>query len=178
MNAGEGPDDLGAVQVDRDAHRRAAVGNSTLLLQALGASAPQDGLYVSGEESPQQVKLRAQRLGLAGSAMRFLAEIRIENILAAAERERPAVMVIDSIQTVFTEALQSAPGSVAQVRECAAQLVRYAKKHGSAVLLVGHVTKEGTLAGPRVLEHMVDAVLYFETLPHAASSEKSFWNRQ
>jgi DNA repair protein RadA/Sms len=139
------------------------VGKSTLLLQTLvGLSAQTRCLYVTGEESPQQVSLRARRLGLHGEGLMLLAETAVERILAAAARERPAVMVIDSIQTLFTELLQSAPGSVAQVRETAAQLVRFAKQSGTALFLVGHVTKEGALAGPRVLEHMVDTVLYFE----------------
>ncbi len=139
------------------------IGKSTLLLQCMAAlSARQPVLYVTGEESTQQVSMRAQRLGLSVAALRLLTETNVERILASAERERPRVLVIDSIQTVYTEALQSAPGSVAQVRESAAQLVRYAKHTGTALFLVGHVTKEGTLAGPRVLEHMVDTVLYFE----------------
>jgi DNA repair protein RadA/Sms len=139
------------------------IGKSTLLLQAcehLGAKGPV--LYVSGEESNQQIGLRARRLGLAGAGIRLVAETRVEPILAQAERERPRVMVVDSIQTLYTDLLQSAPGSVSQVRETAAQLVRFAKGSDMAVFLVGHVTKEGALAGPRVLEHMVDTVLYFE----------------
>jgi DNA repair protein RadA/Sms len=142
------------------------IGKSTLLLQALaevGRRTPV--LYVSGEESADQIALRAQRLGIPGEQLRLLTENQTETILAAMEAEQPQVVVIDSIQTVFTEILQSAPGSVAQVRESAAQLVRYAKGRGSALFLVGHVTKEGTLAGPRVLEHMVDTVLYFEGDP-------------
>ena len=142
------------------------IGKSTLLLQALAAVAGRNAvpaLYVTGEESPQQVKLRADRLGLAASGLRLLADIEVDRILAAAARERPRVMVIDSVQTVYTDQLPSAPGSVSQVRESAARLVRFAKQTGTAVLLVGHVTKEGTLAGPRVLEHMVDTVLYFES---------------
>jgi DNA repair protein RadA/Sms len=119
-------------------------------------------LYVSGEESPQQISLRAQRLELSRENLRLLPETCVERILASAARERPRVMVIDSIQTIFTERLQSAPGAVAQVRESAAQLVRFAKDSGTALFLVGHVTKEGAIAGPRVLEHMVDTVLYFE----------------
>ncbi len=139
------------------------IGKSTLLLQTLVAMAAQaSALYITGEESPQQVSLRAHRLGLSTSNLKMLAETRIENILAVAQKEKPQVMVIDSIQTVYTDLIQSAPGAVAQVRESAAQLVRYAKQTGTALFLVGHVTKEGTLAGPRVLEHMVDAVLYFE----------------
>jgi len=139
------------------------IGKSTLLLQTLVAMATQDAvLYITGEESPQQVSLRAHRLGLSTADLKMLAETRIENILAVAQKEKPQVMVIDSIQTVYTDLIQSAPGAVAQVRESAAQLVRYAKQTGTALFLVGHVTKEGTLAGPRVLEHMVDTVLYFE----------------
>jgi DNA repair protein RadA/Sms len=139
------------------------IGKSTLLIQALSALGGQTRtLYVSGEESIEQISLRARRLGLNLKALRTLTENQMEVILAAATAERPQVMVIDSIQTVFTELLTSAPGAVAQVRECAAQLVRYAKQTNTTVWLVGHVTKEGTLAGPRVLEHMVDTVLYFE----------------
>ena len=142
------------------------IGKSTLLLQGLAElSARAPVLYVSGEESADQIALRAQRLGIPGERLRLLTENQVETILAAMEAEKPQVVVIDSIQTIFTEILQSAPGSVAQVRESAAQLVRYAKGHGNALFLVGHVTKEGTLAGPRVLEHMVDTVLYFEGDP-------------
>jgi DNA repair protein RadA/Sms len=142
------------------------IGKSTLLLQALVELATRNRtLYVSGEESPQQISMRAQRLNLARDQLRLLPEINVERILAIAETEQPQAMVIDSIQTVFTERLQSAPGSVAQVRESAAQLVRYAKASGAALFLVGHVTKEGAIAGPRVLEHMVDTVLYFEGDP-------------
>jgi len=139
------------------------VGKSTLLLQTLATlSASLPALYVTGEESLEQVSLRASRMHLPAGNLRLLAETQVEPILIHAAQERPRVMVIDSIQTVYTEFLQSAPGSVAQVRESAAQLVRYAKQAGTALFLVGHVTKEGTLAGPRVLEHMVDTVLYFE----------------
>jgi DNA repair protein RadA/Sms len=139
------------------------IGKSTLLLQASAAlAAEQPVLYVSGEESPQQIGLRARRLGLSGGGIRLLAETCVEQILAHAEQERPRVMVVDSIQTLYTETLQSAPGSVSQVRESAAQLVRFAKQRDTVVFLVGHVTKDGALAGPRVLEHMVDTVLYFE----------------
>lgn len=142
------------------------IGKSTLLVQALvgvTARAGASGLYVTGEESPQQVRLRAERLGLAAAGLRLLAETEVDRTLAAAARERPRVVVVDSVQTAYTEQLPSAPGSVGQVRECAARLVRFAKQTGTTVLLVGHVTKEGTLAGPRVLEHMVDTVLYFES---------------
>ena len=139
------------------------IGKSTLLVQALAhLGAGSRVLYVSGEESADQIALRAQRLGLAGDRVRVLTETSVETVIAAARHEQPQVMVIDSIQTMFTDMLQSAPGSVAQVRESAAQLVRHAKQSGTALFLVGHVTKEGTLAGPRVLEHMVDTVLYFE----------------
>ncbi|MBK1718757.1 DNA repair protein RadA [Thiocystis violacea] len=139
------------------------IGKSTLLLQACAALATsQPVLYVSGEESPQQIGLRAHRLGLSGGGIRLLAETCVELILAHAAQERPRIMVIDSIQTLFTETLQSAPGSVSQVRDAAAQLVRFAKQQDTVVFLVGHVTKDGSLAGPRVLEHMVDTVLYFE----------------
>lgn len=140
------------------------IGKSTLLLQSLAhyGAAGVPTLYVSGEESAAQIALRADRLKLSRDRLRLLTETDIERVLAIAAHEKPAVLVIDSIQTVYTPALSSAPGSVAQVRECAAQLVRFAKATQTAVYLVGHVTKEGALAGPRVLEHMVDAVLYFE----------------
>jgi len=140
------------------------IGKSTLLLQAC-TSLGQEGhpvLYISGEESPQQVSLRARRLGLTGEGVRLLPETCVERVLATAAAERPRIMVVDSIQTLHTELLQSAPGSVSQVRETAAQLVRFAKQADTSIFLVGHVTKEGALAGPRVLEHMVDTVLYFE----------------
>ena len=139
------------------------IGKSTLLLQVLchlGKAA--QAIYVSGEESPQQIAMRAKRLGLDASEVELLAEINLEKILATLQTHKPNIAVIDSIQTVYSEALQSAPGSVAQVRECSAQLTRLAKQLGITVILVGHVTKEGTLAGPRVLEHIVDTVLYFE----------------
>ncbi len=139
------------------------IGKSTLLLQALARlSAAQPVLYVSGEESAEQVALRARRLQIDARDLHLLTEIRLESIVKAIGRDRPRVAVIDSIQTLYSEALQSAPGSVAQVRECAAQLTRFAKQSGTCMVFVGHVTKEGALAGPRVLEHMVDTVLYFE----------------
>jgi DNA repair protein RadA/Sms len=142
------------------------IGKSTLLLQVLSTLSDKlDSLYVTGEESPQQISLRANRLGIHGDDIRLFSETSVERIIATAGKERPQVMVLDSIQTLYTEALQSAPGSVAQVRESAAQLVRFAKQSGIAMFLVGHVTKEGQLAGPRVLEHMVDTVLYFEGDP-------------
>ncbi|MBT8450121.1 MAG: DNA repair protein RadA [Gammaproteobacteria bacterium] len=139
------------------------VGKSTLLLQNLcDVSQNKSVLYVTGEESPRQISLRGNRLDLNVDNLRLLAETSVERITNIAQKEKPALMVVDSIQTIHTEQLQSAPGGVAQVRESAAQLVRFAKQTGTTVILVGHVTKEGALAGPRVLEHMVDAVLYFE----------------
>ena len=156
------------------------IGKSTLLLQASAAVAARAGqqsgpvLYVTGEESPQQVSLRAHRLGLLrqggepAGQLRLLAETCVETILATAAAERPRVLILDSIQTLFTDTLGSAPGSVSQVRETAAQVVRFAKLTDTTVFLVGHVTKEGALAGPRVLEHMVDTVLYFEGEPDGA----------
>jgi len=145
------------------------IGKSTLLLQAADAlSQRMKVLYVSGEESGAQTALRARRLGLDGSKVRVLAEIQLEKILATLETEAPAFCVIDSIQTLYSDQLTSAPGSVAQVRECAAQLTRTAKARGISIVLVGHVTKEGSLAGPRVLEHIVDTVLYFEGDTHSS----------
>ncbi|HET9641897.1 MAG TPA: DNA repair protein RadA [Burkholderiaceae bacterium] len=145
------------------------IGKSTLLLQAVDSlSAVVPALYVTGEESGAQVALRARRLGLEGKRVRVLAEIQLEKVLATVASERPAFCVIDSIQTLYSEQLSSAPGSVAQVRECAAQLTRTAKASGTAMVFVGHVTKEGTLAGPRVLEHIVDTVLYFEGDTHSS----------
>lgn len=139
------------------------IGKSTLLLQTLcHLGRNSKAIYVSGEESPQQIAMRAQRLGLDATELDLLAEINLEKILATLQTHKPNIAVIDSIQTVYSEALQSAPGSVAQVRECSAQLTRLAKQLGITVILVGHVTKEGALAGPRVLEHIVDTVLYFE----------------
>jgi DNA repair protein RadA/Sms len=145
------------------------IGKSTLLLQALAhLSAEKNVLYVSGEESAQQIALRAKRLSLDAQEMRLLAEIQLEKIQAAIAREKPDVVVVDSIQTLYSEQLTSAPGSVAQVRECAAQLTRVAKRGNTTIILVGHVTKEGALAGPRVLEHIVDTVLYFEGDTHSS----------
>ncbi|NND36720.1 MAG: DNA repair protein RadA [Gammaproteobacteria bacterium] len=142
------------------------IGKSTLLLQACvrQAGGPGGGemLYVSGEESVQQIALRARRLGLDAAGVTVYAATDIADVIAMAEQRRPACVVVDSVQTVYTDALPSAPGSVNQLRECAAQLVRMAKSTGIAVILVGHVTKDGQIAGPRVLEHMVDTVLYFE----------------
>ncbi|MEO8004060.1 MAG: DNA repair protein RadA [Betaproteobacteria bacterium] len=145
------------------------IGKSTLLLQALGILAGScKAIYVSGEESAQQIALRARRLAVDAAALNLLAEIQLEKVLSVLTTQKPDVAVIDSIQTIYSEALQSAPGSVAQVRECAAQLTRFAKSTGTILLLIGHVTKEGALAGPRVLEHMVDAVLYFEGDTHSS----------
>ena len=150
------------------------IGKSTLLLQSLGEIASERrALYVSGEESAAQIALRAQRLSLLdpqskAGELKLLAEIQLERIQATIEAERPDVAVIDSIQTIYSDALTSAPGSVAQVRECAAQLTRVAKQSGTAIIMVGHVTKEGNLAGPRVLEHIVDTVLYFEGDTHSS----------
>jgi DNA repair protein RadA/Sms len=143
------------------------IGKSTLLLQAVNAFSD-ESLYVTGEESAEQVAMRAKRLGVEASKVNLLAETQLERVLGALEAEKPRVAVIDSIQTVWTETLQSAPGAVAQVRECAAQLTRAAKRAGVALFLIGHVTKEGAIAGPRVLEHIVDTVLYFEGDPHSA----------
>ncbi len=146
------------------------IGKSTLLLQALHSLqvAGKRTLYVTGEESGAQVALRARRLGLDGSRVQVLAEIGLERILATLDAVQPEIAVIDSIQTVYSDQLTSAPGSVAQVRECAAHLTRAAKASGVCIVLVGHVTKEGALAGPRVLEHMVDTVLYFEGDTHSS----------
>lgn len=148
------------------------IGKSTLLLQALAAMALRvRALYVSGEESVGQVALRAHRLGIDAAMVPMLqvaSEIDLDRIIAAIERERPQVVVIDSIQTMYSAELGSAPGSVSQVRECAAALTRYAKQRSVVLVLVGHVTKEGALAGPRVLEHMVDTVLYFEGDSHSS----------
>ncbi len=138
------------------------IGKSTLLLQAASKLAGTvEVLYVTGEESLEQVALRAHRLGLDGD-VNLMSETSIEAVLETGRRTKPNVMVIDSVQTLFSQDLQSAPGSVAQLREVAGQVVRFAKATGTAVFLVGHVTKEGVIAGPRVLEHMVDTVLYFE----------------
>lgn len=143
------------------------IGKSTILLQTATNMAASDSLagsalYITGEESLSQVAMRAKRLGLPTDRLRVLAETNVDTICLALSTEQPAVAIIDSIQTLFTDAIQSAPGGVAQIRESAAILTRYAKQTGTALFLVGHVTKEGSLAGPRVLEHMVDTVLYFE----------------
>ncbi len=145
------------------------IGKSTLLLQALSTNNfSEKPFYVSGEESAEQIAMRARRLALDVHGVRLLSETQLERIIGALEAAKPRVAVIDSIQTVWSEALQSAPGSVAQVRECAAQLTRQAKRAGTALFLIGHVTKEGAIAGPRVLEHIVDTVLYFEGDPNSS----------
>ncbi len=140
------------------------IGKSTLLLQTFSGLAKKAGrlLYVSGEESPQQIKMRAERLSVESDDIILLPETSIEGILDTAAKLAPGAMVVDSIQTVFTQEILSAPGSVGQVRECAAKLMLFAKRSNVPVFIVGHVTKEGTIAGPRVLEHIVDTVLYFE----------------
>jgi DNA repair protein RadA/Sms len=143
------------------------VGKSTLMLQVLAAmSASRKAVYISGEESVEQIALRARRLALDPGKLELLAEIQLERILATLGKARPEIAVVDSIQTLYSEALTSAPGSVSQVRECVAQLARHAKSSGAVVVLVGHVTKEGAIAGPRVVEHIVDSVLYFEGDTH------------
>lgn len=145
------------------------IGKSTLLLQALvSLSRAVKVLYVTGEESAEQVALRARRLELVTGEVDLLAEIRLEAIMAALAEQQPSVAVIDSIQTLYSSELSAAPGSVSQVRECAAQLTRLAKQTGTTIVLIGHVTKDGTLAGPRVLEHIVDTVLYFEGDTHSS----------
>jgi DNA repair protein RadA/Sms len=140
------------------------IGKSTLMLQAAAAlNALGPVLYATGEESLKQVALRARRLGLQDAAARLIAETQVEEIVGVASSLGARVLIVDSIQTMHSERVESAPGAVSQLRECAAELVRFAKSSGTAVLLVGHVTKEGQIAGPRVLEHMVDTVLYFES---------------
>ncbi len=142
------------------------IGKSTLLLQMVIRLRERSGLvYVSGEESLAQLRMRARRLGCEDPNIGVLSETEVESVIAEAERAAPDVLIIDSIQTLYSRELSSAPGAVAQLRECSAQLVRFAKQRGIAVFLVGHVTKDGVIAGPRVLEHMVDTVLYFEADP-------------
>ncbi|MEM7195990.1 MAG: DNA repair protein RadA [Pseudomonadota bacterium] len=139
------------------------IGKSTLLLQSMALLADTESvLYVSGEESAEQIALRAHRLGLPSAQLKVMAENRLESTLETVQREQPTLVVADSIQTFYSDELTAAPGSVSQVRECASRLVRFAKQTNCTVVLVGHVTKEGALAGPRILEHMVDCVLYFE----------------
>lgn len=140
------------------------IGKSTLLLQVAAQlqRTGQTALYVSAEESPRQIKMRSERLEEGAGTVRVLGETALEQILAAAANERPSVLIVDSIQTIAMDALEGAPGSVGQVRECAARLMRFAKEEGIAVMVVGHVTKDGGIAGPKTLEHVVDTVLYFE----------------
>lgn len=143
------------------------IGKSTLLLQAMGKlqARGQDVLYCCGEESTQQIALRAVRVGLASSDLELYPEVVLEKIKTEIDVRKPKIVVIDSIQTIYSSMFQSAPGSVSQVRECAAELTRYAKTKGVSIVFVGHVTKDGAIAGPRVLEHIVDTVLYFEGEP-------------
>ncbi len=138
------------------------IGKSTLLLQLALKLKNQKVLYVSGEESEQQIKMRADRLGMKNDQLYILTETSLENIFAQLKTLQPTMLVIDSIQTMFTNKIESSPGSVSQIRECAAELLRYAKDSSTPVFLVGHITKDGTIAGPKVLEHMVDTVLQFE----------------
>lgn len=140
------------------------IGKSTILLQVSGRVADRFGkvLYASGEESQMQLKLRAERLGIEGNQLAVMADTNLDAILQEAAQHKPALLVIDSIQTMFTDALDSTPGSVGQVRECTARLLRFAKEQNVPVIIIGHVTKDGNIAGPRMLEHMVDVVLYFE----------------
>ncbi|MBI4228935.1 MAG: DNA repair protein RadA [Deltaproteobacteria bacterium] len=140
------------------------IGKSTLALQMLTniATSKLKVLYITGEESPEQVKLRAKRTGSGSDSLYVLAENSVDHVMEELAKLSPHVVVVDSIQTVYTEDFPSAPGSVGQIRECAARFMHYAKSKGTSIFLVGHVTKEGTIAGPRVLEHLVDTVLYFE----------------
>lgn len=144
------------------------IGKSTLLLQMLNSlKAQASSLYVTGEESLQQIAMRAQRLNIKTQAgLKLFSETHLESIIQQAMREKPKIMVIDSIQTIYTDTIAGAPGSITQLRECTAYLTRYAKQTGTALFLTGHVTKEGGLAGPRILEHIVDTVLYFEGESH------------
>ncbi len=160
------------------------IGKSTLLLQVAQALAARSTvLYATGEESTAQVALRAQRLGGTYERVHLLAETDLDTVLALAEQQRPALLVVDSIQTMALAAVPSAAGAITQLRECTAALVRFAKASGTAVLIVGHVTKDGAIAGPRMLEHLVDTVLYFERdagsrFPPRARRQEPFWRRQ
>ncbi len=141
------------------------IGKSTILLEVsrnLAVDSQKSVLYISGEESLKQIKMRAERIADISGELLFLTETNMENIISTIQEEHPNLVVIDSIQTMYTETVAAAPGSVSQVRECAAQLLRVAKENGIAIVLVGHVTKDGTVAGPKILEHMVDVVLFFE----------------
>ena len=139
------------------------IGKSTILIQAISnLTRDLNTLYISGEESAEQIKLRAERLKLKLDQINIITEVNLELIIETFLNQKPDLVVIDSIQTLFTESFSSPPGSVTQVRECASQLTRYAKNNNCSVIIVGHVTKEGAIAGPRILEHIVDTVLYFE----------------
>src|SRR5210317_1044474 len=138
------------------------IGKSTLLLQLAISTPKLKVLYVSGEESDQQIKMRSDRIGVKNDECFILTETNLQNIFKQAEKIQPAMMIIDSIQTIYSPSIESSPGSISQVRETTAQLLRYAKTSNVPVFLIGHITKEGSLAGPKVLEHMVDAVLQFE----------------
>lgn len=140
------------------------IGKSTLALEMVNnvSLSKMSVLYVTGEESPEQVKMRAERMGVGSDRLFVFAETSVENILDEIDKLSPKLAVIDSIQTIYTEDFPSAPGSVGQIRESAAKIMQYAKTNGTAIFLIGHVTKEGTIAGPKVLEHLVDTVLYFE----------------
>jgi DNA repair protein RadA/Sms len=140
------------------------IGKSTLLLQMMAgwAGKPIPVLYISGEESLEQISLRGKRLGIGSSPVQFLAETNVENVCIHLDQIKPTIVVVDSIQTMFCGSSEGGPGSVSQIRESTAVLLRYAKEHGTVIILVGHVTKDGAIAGPRLLEHMVDTVLYFE----------------
>lgn len=157
------------------------IGKSTLLLQAAlrFAACGQEVLYVAAEESPEQIKLRADRLGSVSDGVVVLPETALDRVLEVAEEVRPAMLVVDSIQTVYLTGLESSPGSVSQLRDCTAQLLRFAKQTATPIFLVGHVTKEGLIAGPRVVEHMVDVVLYLRgTLlpaPNSARGQEPVW---
>ena len=165
------------------------IGKSTLLLQAAaaiaapGAAGPASAAYITGEEAIDQIRLRAERLGVAASPVLLAAASNVRDILASLDRvDAPDLVVVDSIQTMYLDTLDSAPGTVSQVRGAAQELIRLAKRRGFVLVLVGHVTKEGVIAGPRVLEHMVDTVLYFEgerghQLSHPARGQEPFWRR-
>ena len=138
------------------------IGKSTLILQIAIKESNLKVLYVSGEESEQQIKMRAERIGLENKDCFILTETNIQNIVSQAEEIKPSLLVIDSIQTIYNPSIESSPGSISQVRECTAKLLRYAKQSNTPIFLIGHITKEGSLAGPKVLEHMVDTVMQFE----------------
>jgi len=158
------------------------IGKSTLLLQLVG-SWSHTSLYVSAEESAQQVRLRAERIGVTGDQTYLVSAMSLGDIVAAIDKVKPSLVVVDSVQTIADESVESAPGSVTQVRECAFRLVQEAKARNVAVILVGHVTKDGNIAGPRLLEHVVDTVISFEgdrlhPLRMVRASQTSFWHHQ